>query len=60
MKLSIVTTIYQSATTITEFNWRAIQAAEAVTKEIEFVIVNDGSTDNSLELAISLQKSTRG
>jgi putative glycosyltransferase len=57
VKLSIVTTIYQSATTIGEFYRRAMQAAEAVTNEVELVIVNDGSTDNSLELAISLQES---
>ncbi len=59
MKLSIVTTIYQSATTIGEFYRRAMQAAEAVANEVELVIVNDGSTDNSLELAILLQINSR-
>jgi putative glycosyltransferase len=57
VKLSIVTTLYQSATTIGEFYRRAIRAAEAVTDEIEIVMVNDGSPDSSLELAVALHKS---
>ena len=57
MKLSIVTTLYQSADTIEEFHRRVMQAAEAITNEIELVLVNDGSPDNSLELALALRES---
>ncbi|WP_416067749.1 glycosyltransferase family 2 protein [Rhizobium sp. ZK1] len=46
-KLSIVTTLYRSRETIEEFIQRAIAAAEAVTDDIEVVIVNDGSPDDS-------------
>jgi putative glycosyltransferase len=57
VKLSIVTTLYQSAPTIQEFHRRVMQAAEAITDEIELVIVNDDSPDNSLELALALRES---
>jgi putative glycosyltransferase len=56
VKLSIVTTLYRSAGTIEEFHRLIMQAAEAITAEIELVIVNDGSPDNSLELALSLRE----
>jgi putative glycosyltransferase len=54
MKLSIVTTLYRSAGTIDEFCRRAIAAGAAVTDEIEIVLVNDGSPDDSLERALAL------
>ena len=54
MKLSIVTTLYQSGPTICEFYRRAIEASAAITDDVELVFVNDGSSDNSLELAIAL------
>ncbi|MEH2487070.1 glycosyltransferase family 2 protein [Bradyrhizobium sp. AZCC 2230] len=57
MKLSIVTTLYRSAASIEEFYNRAMKAAEAITDDIELIIVNDGSPDNSLELALELQRS---
>ena len=56
MKLSIVTTLYRSAASIEEFYRRAIAAAEQVAGDIELVMVNDGSPDNSLDLALELQK----
>lgn len=56
MRLSIVTTLYRSAATINEFYRRAIAAAEAVTNDIELVFVNDGSPDDSLELALALHR----
>ena len=56
MKLSIVTTLYRSALDIDEFHRRAMQAAEAIANDIEMVIVNDGSPDNSLDLALALQR----
>lgn len=55
MKLSIVATLYQSAAYINEFYQRASAAAkQLVADDFEIVFVNDGSPDNSLELAIGL------
>ncbi|CAN7173312.1 glycosyltransferase family 2 protein [Pseudorhodoferax sp. LjRoot39] len=54
-KLSIVTTLYQSASYINEFHARASDTArQLVGDEFEIVLVNDGSPDDSLELAIKL------
>jgi putative glycosyltransferase len=58
MKLSIVATIYQSARYIKEFYSRASAAArQLVGEDYEIVLVNDGSADNSLELAVGLSES---
>jgi len=55
MKLSIVATLYQSAPYINEFYERASAAArQLVGEDFEIVFVNDGSPDNSLDLAIKL------
>ncbi len=55
MKLSIVATLYQSAPYIADFHMRAGAAAQAlVGDDYEIVLVNDGSPDNSLELARQL------
>lgn len=55
MKLSIVATLYQSAPYIAGFHMRAGAAAQAlVGDDYEIVLVNDGSPDNSLELARQL------
>ncbi len=55
MKLSIVTTLFQSAAYVTEFYQRATGAArELVGKDYEIIFVNDGSPDSSLELAVAL------
>jgi len=55
MKLSIVTTLYQSAPYIIEFHHRASAAAKLLAGEdYEIVMVNDGSKDNSLDLAVQL------
>ena len=57
MKLSIVATLYQSAPYINEFYARASAAAkELVGEDFEIVLVNDGSPDNSLDLAIKLSE----
>ena len=56
MKLSIVTTLYKSAPYIEEFFQRIKNAAEKITQEVEFLFVNDGSPDNSLEIVAGLQK----
>jgi putative glycosyltransferase len=55
MKLSIVATLYQSAPHIKEFHERSRSVAQTlVDDEYEIVLVNDGSPDNSLDLAIQL------
>lgn len=55
MKLSIVATLYQSAPYVEEFHRRASAAArELVGDDYEIVLVNDGSPDNSMELAVQL------
>jgi putative glycosyltransferase len=57
MKLSIVATLYKSAPYIQEFVERASQAAkELVVDDYEIILVNDGSPDNSLEIAVKLTK----
>ena len=58
MKRSIVATLYQSSPHIEEFYQRASAAAhELVGNDYEFIMVNDGSPDNSLELTIQLARS---
>lgn len=55
MKLSIVATLYQSAPYITEFHRRtSIAAKQLVGEDYEIVLVNDGSPDSSLTLAVEL------
>jgi putative glycosyltransferase len=55
MKLSIVATLYQSAPYIGEFHQRVTTVAKQFAgDDYEIVLVNDGSPDNSLELAIRL------
>lgn len=55
MKLSIVSTLYQSAPYIIEFHERSSVAAKSlVDEDFEIILVNDGSPDNSLDLAIKL------
>lgn len=55
MKLSIVATLYQSAPYINDFYERASAAArQLVEDDYEIILVNDGSPDNSLDLAVAL------
>lgn len=55
MKLSIVATLYQSAPYILEFHQRAsATAGQLVGEDYEIVLVNDGSPDNSLDIAVKL------
>jgi putative glycosyltransferase len=55
MKLSVVSTLYRSAATVEEFCRRSLTAAEAVSDDVELVLVNDGSPDDSLARALALQ-----
>ena len=57
MKLSVVATLYQSAKYIDEFYQRATESArELVEDDYEIILVNDGSPDNSLGMAIKLSE----
>ena len=51
MRISIVTTLFNSASFIEEFFRRAVAAVEPVADEIEVVFVDDGSPDDSLRIA---------
>jgi putative glycosyltransferase len=58
MRLSIVATLYQSASHITEFHQRSSAAArQLVGEDYEIILVNDGSTDNGLDIAVQLAES---
>lgn len=53
MKLSIVTTLYKSSPYVSEFCKRASDAARGFAgDDFEIILVNDGSPDNSLAVAI--------
>lgn len=54
MDLSIVTTMYRSASYLQEFYRRATASAEKISHDYEIIFVNDGSPDNSLDVAISI------
>jgi putative glycosyltransferase len=55
MKLSIVATLYHSAPYIPEFYQRICAAAtQIVGDDFELVLVNDGSPDHSLTVAVEL------
>lgn len=57
MRLSIVATLYQSAAYVSEFYERASAAAtRLVGEDFEILLVNDGSPDASLDLAVRLAK----
>lgn len=56
VRLSIVTSLYRSARTIDEFYRRALAAAEPITDDVELIMVNDGSPDESLALALALHR----
>jgi putative glycosyltransferase len=58
MKLSIVATLYQSTDYVTQFHERASAVAQQlVGNDYEIILVNDGSPDNSLEIAVQLTQS---
>ena len=56
MDLSIVTTLYYSASYLEAFYTRICAAANKITDNYEIILVNDGSPDNSLAIATSLYK----
>jgi len=55
IELSIVSTLYKSASHVEEFCQRATDTAKKFSaKSYEIILVNDGSPDNSLSIAIQL------
>jgi putative glycosyltransferase len=52
----VVTTLYGSEATVEEFHRRMAQAAKPVARQVEFVYVNDGSPDRSLERVLKLRR----
>lgn len=56
MELSIVSTLFGSALHLEEFYARCVASAEKITSDFEIIFVNDGSPDNSLEIALKIYK----
>lgn len=57
MKLSVVTSLYKSAGYIQEFHRRIAAAAQEFANDnYEIIMVNDGSPDDSLKIAVEISK----
>lgn len=57
MRLSVVATLYRSADYIAEFYQRATACAREIAgDDFEIILVNDGSPDNSIDLAVELTR----
>lgn len=56
VELSIVTCMYRSAPFLERFYERISAAASVITPNFEIIFVNDGSPDNSVEVALQLQE----
>jgi putative glycosyltransferase len=54
MKISIVTPLYKSEPYIEEFHRRISAAAATLAGDFEIIMVDDGSPDNSLQVAVRL------
>lgn len=57
MKLTVVSTLYNSARYLDEFVRRMSAAASAVTDDFEIILVNDGSPDTSIDIALGFHAS---
>lgn len=55
MKLSIVSTMYRSSAYLSEFSRRIDRVAAQITNRYELILVNDGSPDDSLAVALKIQ-----
>lgn len=56
MKISIVTTLFYSQNYLREFYEKCLLAVKKIGFPYEFILVDDGSPDKSLEVAIGLQQ----
>src|SRR5688500_1246652 len=55
LKISVVTTLYYSEDYISEFYQRTRSSVRQITQDYEFVFVNDGSPDGSVNKVLELQ-----
>jgi putative glycosyltransferase len=56
VSLSIVSTLYCSERHVEEFCRRCVEAVRPLSKSFEIILVNDGSPDSSLDIALQLQE----
>lgn len=56
MKISVVTSLHNSARHVDEFYERVSRSLLTITQEFEVILVNDGSPDDSLGVAVALQR----
>jgi len=49
MKISVVSPLYNELNNIDEFYSRTVNTLEQITETFELILINDGSTDNTLE-----------
>jgi putative glycosyltransferase len=56
VRLSVVTSMYRSASFLEEFYRRTVKAISAISSSYEIVLVNDGSPDDSLDIALRLRE----
>jgi putative glycosyltransferase len=59
LDLSIVTTMYRSADFVAKFYQRITETASKLTDSFELVMVDDGSPDHSLQIAVELARADR-
>lgn len=53
-EISVITSLYNSSSHLEEFYHRVITEVKKSYQSYELILVNDGSTDNSLEVALSI------
>lgn len=56
MKFSIVSTLYNSSLTLLEFYSRITSAVKKITDSYEIILVDDGSSDDSVSIAKKIQQ----
>ena len=56
VRVSVVTSMYRSSGFLEEFCARTVQALSAITSAYEIVLVNDGSPDDSLAVALRIRE----
>ncbi len=59
MRISVVTTLYYSSSYIEEFYRRTKDSLQKITNDYEIIFVNDGSPDDSLEIAVALHQADK-
>ena len=56
VRLSVVTSMFRSTPFLEEFYARTVRAISAITSSYEIILVNDGSPDDSLAVALRLRE----